>query len=209
MCGGFSLFKRDLAAQTYAEGMPEPWAGDLKKGEGSVLHREKAKKIALMGLLFALMSALSFLEGMLTPWLGLPPGVKLGLANVVVMYALLCLGRGSALGLTVLKSMFVLLTRGITAGALSLGGGMLAFLSMALLYGPKRKASLFVLSTAGAVLHNLGQLLVLKLMMRSVYVLYYLPILLISGLVMGSLTVCCLRAMVPALKRLGYWDPSK
>ena len=49
-----------------------------------------------MGLLFALSVVLSFLEGTLTPLLGLPPGVKLGLANVVVMYALFFLGRGSA-----------------------------------------------------------------------------------------------------------------
>lgn len=161
-----------------------------------------------MGLLFALMSALSFLESMLTPWLGLPPGVKIGLANIVVMYALLCLGKGSALTLTALKSLFVLLTRGVTAGALSLGGGMLAFLVMTLLHGPKHKASLFILSASSAIAHNLGQLLVLKLLMRSVYTLYYMPILLVSGLVMGSLTVCCLKAMVPALKKLGYWDPA-
>lgn len=157
--------------------------------------------------MFALMSALSFLEGLLTPWLGLPPGVKIGLANIVVMYALLCLGKGSALTLTVLKSMFVFFTRGATAGALSLGGGILAFLAMALLYGPKRKVSLFILSAMSAIAHNLGQLLILRLLMRSVYALYYLPILLVSGLVMGSLTVCCLRAMLPALERLGYWHP--
>ena len=170
------------------------------------MHKGKTQKIALMGLLFALMSALSFLESMLTPWLGLPPGVKIGLANIVVMYALLCLGKGSALTLTVLKSLFVLLTRGATAGALSLGGGMLAFLVMALLYGQKRKVSLFILSASSAILHNLGQLLVLKVLMQSVYTLYYMPILLVSGLVMGFLTVSCLTAMIPALKKLGYWD---
>lgn len=172
------------------------------------MRKGKPKKIALMGLLFALMSALSFLESMLTPWLGLPPGVKIGLANIVVMYALLCLGKGSAFTLTVLKSLFVFLTRGATAGALSLGGGMLAFLAMALLYGPSRKASLFILSASSAILHNLGQLLILKLLMRSVYALYYMPVLLVSGLVMGSLTVGCLKAMIPALKKLGYWDSS-
>ena len=62
----------------------------------SVLRNEKTRRVALMGLLFALSVVLSFLEGTLTPLLGLPPGVKLGLANVVVMYALFFLGRGSA-----------------------------------------------------------------------------------------------------------------
>ena len=86
-----------------------------------VLRNEKTRRVALMGLLFALSVVLSFLEGTLTPLLGLPPGVKLGLANVVVMYALFFLGRGSAFTLVLLKSFFVLLTRGAMAGALSLG----------------------------------------------------------------------------------------
>ena len=178
-----------------------------QKGEGNALQKGKTKAIAVQGVLFALMSALSFAEGFLTPWLGLPPGVKIGLANTVVMYALLCLGKGSAFTLTVLKSMFVFLTRGAMAGALSLGGGLLAVLAMSLLYGPKRKVSLFMLSAVSAILHNLGQLMVLGFLMRSVYTLYYLPILLVSGLIMGSLTACCLKAAAPALKRLGYWDP--
>lgn len=76
----------------------------------SVLRNEKTRRVALMGLLFALSVVLSFLEGTLTPLLGLPPGVKLGLANVVVMYALFFLGRGSAFTLVLLKSFFVLLT---------------------------------------------------------------------------------------------------
>lgn len=69
-----------------------------------VLRNEKTRRVALMGLLFALSVVLSFLEGTLTPLLGLPPGVKLGLANVVVMYALFFLGRGSAFTLVLLKS---------------------------------------------------------------------------------------------------------
>ena len=69
----------------------------------SVLRNEKTRRVALMGLLFALSVVLSFLEGTLTPLLGLPPGVKLGLANVVVMYALFFLGRGSAFTLVLLK----------------------------------------------------------------------------------------------------------
>ena len=60
-----------------------------------VLRNEKTRRVALMGLLFALSVVLSFLEGTLTPLLGLPPGVKLGLANVVVMYALFFLGTGT------------------------------------------------------------------------------------------------------------------
>ena len=125
-----------------------------------------------MGLLFALSVVLSFLEGTLTPLLGLPPGVKLGLANVVVMYALFFLGRGSAFTLVLLKSFFVLLTRGAMAGALSLGGGLLSLGVMAVLCLFRSRPSVFILSVCGAITHNFGQLLVINLLMtQSVYTL--------------------------------------
>ena len=134
----------------------------------SVLRNEKTRRVALMGLLFALSVVLSFLEGTLTPLLGLPPGVKLGLANVVVMYALFFLGRGSAFTLVLLKSFFVLLTRGAMAGALSLGGGLLSLGVMAVLCLFRSRPSVFILSVCGAITHNFGQLLVINLLMTGV-----------------------------------------
>ncbi|MFR3602616.1 MAG: Gx transporter family protein [Faecalibacterium sp.] len=86
---------------------------------------EKTRRIALSGLLFALAMALSFIEGTLTiP--GLLPGMKLGLANIVVMYALFFMGPRQALVLDVLKALFVFLVSGFTAGFLSLCGGLLS-----------------------------------------------------------------------------------
>ena len=167
----------------------------------SVLRNEKTRRVALMGLLFALSVVLSFLEGTLTPLLGLPPGVKLGLANVVVMYALFFLGRGSAFTLVLLKSFFVLLTRGAMAGALSLGGGLLSLVLCLFRSSP----SVFILSVCGAITHNFGQLLVINLLMtQSVYTLYYAPVLLLSGLGMGALTSVGLKALLPALEKLGF-----
>ena len=78
---------------------------------------EKTRHIALSGLLFALAMALSFIEGSLViP--GLLPGMKLGLANIVVMYALFFMGVKQALVLDVLKALFVFLVSGFTAGFL-------------------------------------------------------------------------------------------
>ena len=171
----------------------------------SVLRNEKTRRVALMGLLFALSVVLSFLEGTLTPLLGLPPGVKLGLANVVVMYALFFLGRGSAFTLVLLKSFFVLHTRGAMAGALSLGGGLLSLGVMAVLCLFRSRPSVFILSVCGAITHNFGQLLVINLLMtQSVYTLYYAPVLLLSGLGMGALTSVGLKALLPALEKLGF-----
>ena len=94
---------------------------------------EKTRRIALSGLLFALAMALSFIEGTLTiP--GLLPGMKLGLANIVVMYALFFMGPKQALVLDVLKALFVFLVSGFTAGFLSLCGGLLSLLVMWVLY---------------------------------------------------------------------------
>ena len=94
---------------------------------------EKTRHIALSGLLFALAMALSFIEGSLViP--GLLPGMKLGLANIVVMYALFFMGVKQALVLDVLKALFVFLVSGFTAGFLSLCGGLLSLLVMAVLY---------------------------------------------------------------------------
>ena len=111
---------------------------------------EKTRRIALSGLLFALAMALSFIEGTLTiP--GLLPGMKLGLANIVVMYALFFMGPRQALVLDVLKALFVFLVSGFTAGLLSLCGGLLSLLVMWVLYYllPVRP-TWFILSVCGA-----------------------------------------------------------
>jgi len=87
----------------------------------------KTHSIALSGLLFALAMALSFIEGTLViP--GLLPGMKLGLANIVVMYALFFMGPKQALVLDVLKAFFVFLVSGWTAGFLALTAGDVAAL---------------------------------------------------------------------------------
>ena len=131
---------------------------------------EKTRHIALSGLLFALAMALSFIEGSLViP--GLLPGMKLGLANIVVMYALFFMGIKQALVLDVLKALFVFLVSGFTAGFLSLCGGLLSLLVV---------------------------------IISSSLSLYYAPVMLVLGLVMGALTSITLKALLPALGRLGF-----
>ena len=169
-------------------------------------HRnyQKTRHIALSGLLFALAMALSFIEGTLViP--GLLPGMKLGLANIVVMYALFFMGARQALVLDVLKALFVFLVSGFTAGFLSLCGGLLSLAVMWVLYYllPVRP-TWFILSVCGALAHNIGQLLGASAILSTAVSLYYAPIMLVLGLVMGMLTSVTLRAMLPALGRLGY-----
>jgi heptaprenyl diphosphate synthase len=160
------------------------------------------RQLALCGLLFSLALVLGLLEGWLAPLLGLPPGVKPGLSNIVVLYALLFLGRRPAAVLAVLKAVFALLARGAAAGLLSLSGGLLSLVVMAVLLLPKRRPGALLLSVAGALGHNAGQMLVVRLWLGP-FSLYYAPILIISGAAMGSLTAVLLRALLPALRKAG------
>ena len=160
-------------------------------------HRnyQKTRHIALFGLLFALAMALSFIEGTLViP--GLLPGMKLGLANIVVMYALFFMGPRQALVLDVLKALFVFLVSGFTAGFLSLCGGLYYLLPV--------RPTWFILSVCGALAHNVGQLLGAGVIISSSLSLYYAPVMLVLGLVMGALTSVTLRALLPALGKMGF-----
>ena len=170
---------------------------------------EKTRRIALSGLLFALAMALSFIEGTLTiP--GLLPGMKLGLANIVVMYALFFMGARQALYLDLLKALFVFLVSGWTAGFLSLCGGLLSLLVMWVLYYKLPfRPTWFILSVCGALSHNIGQLLGAGVIISSSLSFYYAPVMLVLGLVMGALTSITLKALLPALGKMGFSTQEK
>ena len=103
--------------------------------------KKASGRVAFTGLLAALALSFSFLEGLIPPIPVLPPGAKLGLSNIVVLYAAGSLGLPAALFLACLKGGFALLTRGVTAGLLSISGGVLSALVMWLLL-QKTRASL-------------------------------------------------------------------
>ena len=148
---------------------------------------EKTRHIALSGLLFALAMALSFIEGTLTiP--GLLPGMKLGLANIVVMYALFFMGPKQALVLDVLKALFVM---------------------WVLYYLLPVRPTWFILSVCGALAHNIGQLLGAGVIISSSLSFYYAPVMLVLGLVMGALTSITLKALLPALGKMGFSTQEK
>ena len=158
-----------------------------------------ARRVALLGVLFALAAVLSLFEGALAGAMGLPPGVKPGLANTVVMFALLFLGLPPAACLAVLKALLALLTRGAVAGALSLCGGVFSVGVMWLLrrFG---KPTPFILSASGALVAALWGTRGARALV------WYAPVLAVSGLVMGALTALALRALVPAMKKAGFSD---
>lgn len=173
--------------------------------KAAVSSRGAARRAASMGLLLALAIVLNLAEGMLPALPMMPPGVRLGLSNIVTLYCVMMLGSKEALTIGLLKSGFVLLTRGAAAGFISLCGGMLAILVTMAVFRCSRM-SILLKSVCGAAAHNLGQLLAASLYLKSGMVFYYSPVLLVSAIAMGAATAALTGAMMPALSRLaqGY-----
>lgn len=167
------------------------------------MRNGKPQEIARTGLLFALAIALSWLESCVAPMLGLMPALKLGLANIVVMYALLFLPVRTAWMLVILKALFALLTRGVTAGFLSACGGALSLLVLLALLCAPFPVSGYIFCVSGALAHNLGQLLGASWILSSSLALAYAPVLLVAGVVVGTLSCLLTRALLTALPRRG------
>ncbi len=167
--------------------------------------KNRAGKMALLGLLSALALCLSFLETLLPPIPLLPPGAKLGISNIVSMYAAGSLGLASALFLAVLKGAFAFFTRGVTAGMMSLSGGLLSSFLMWLLW-KRTGASFLMTGICGALSHNFAQFLCALLISAS-GVWFYLPSLLFFGVASGTLTGLLLRLTLPPLQRLSLFFP--
>ncbi len=148
--------------------------------------KSKARQVALCGLLVALAFILSYVEALVPINLGIP-GVKLGLANLVVLIALYTLDLRWAFTISVVR----IVLAGLTFGGLfsmlySLAGGLLSFVVMALL-SRKNLLGTVGVSICGGVAHNIGQLLMAMLVLETGSVWYYFPVLLISGSVAGVL----------------------
>ena len=158
----------------------------------------KARNIAFLGIMLSVIVVLSWLEFILSSVLLLPPHVKLGLANIVTMYCVLFVGKKSAFTLSIMKSLFVLLTRGPVAGLLSFCGGILSIVVIILLLSVfKDKISYVAISVAGALAHNLGQLGAAVPIIGGFIFISYLPIMIIFGIVAGVITGILLKVTLP------------
>jgi len=163
----------------------------------------KTKKIALGGLMIALLITLSIVESFFPPMPFLPPGIKLGLSNVIIMYSIFFINKRYAFYLAFFKSLFVFLTRGLIACSLSFGGGILSITIIVLfVYILNNNISYITLSILGAVFHNIGQVTVLGIITNNIYIFWYCPALIISGIIMGSVTGILLKAVMPVFNNI-------
>ncbi len=161
------------------------------------------RKITHLAMLLALTVVLSIFESTLPSFVPIQ-GVKLGLANIAVMYGLIFYGKKEAVMLNIAKAALAGVTRGATSALLSFCGGMLSIAVIILLIIIfKDKISYIILSIFGAIFHNIGQLTGVYFIMDSYSILYYLPVLIVSGVVMGSLTGILLKTLMPVISAGG------
>ena len=141
-----------------------------------------AKKTAFYGMFLALALVAGYIEQLIPVNLGVP-GVKLGLANIVTMLLLYIAGVPAACLISALR----ILLSGFLFGSgfamvYSAAGAAMSMLVMALLKKTKKFSSV-----AGGIFHNVGQIIVAMLVLETKALAYYLPILILSGLVAGIL----------------------
>lgn len=158
-------------------------------------------KAAYMGLLLAFALILSYVEVLLPLQVGIP-GVKLGLANLAVMLCMYLFTVKEAMLLSVVKAVL----SGLLFGNLymifySLAGAILSCLVMAVMVHTRR-FHVPVVSAMGGVMHNVGQLIVAYITVQTYGILYYVPILLISGLITGLLIGVIVSLILPYIKKV-------
>ena len=145
----------------------------------------ETRKIARMGLLTALALILSYVESLIPAFLAVP-GVKMGLANIVVVFALYILGPGEAAIVSIIRVLLSSLLFGsILSLSYSAAGAIISLLSMIIMMKTKIFGVTSV-SVTGGVFHNLGQILVACLVLETDVLLYYLPVLILSGTITGA-----------------------
>ena len=159
------------------------------------------KRITRAALLTALALIIFVLEAQIPPPVPLP-GVKLGLANIITVYAMFRLGPKDTLAI-LLSRIFL---GSVFAGAVStlifsLSGGLLCYLVMLALRRLLTVNQIWVCGVLGGMVHNLGQLLAAMLYYQTTSVAVYLPVLLLSGLITGAFTGAAAQAVVKRMDR--------
>ena len=162
----------------------------------------KTKKLALMAVLTAIALTIFMLEAQLPAPVPIP-GVKLGLANIVTLTAMLILGRREAGAILAARIIMGAVFAGNPSAMLySAAGGVLAYAALCLLVGVVPEKRLWAVSAVSAVAHNMGQLLACVLVVKTPGVFIYAPALIVSGVITGVFTGFGAMYLVRALRKL-------
>ncbi len=167
------------------------------------MKKNIAYKTALSAILCALALSMGFLESLIPPIPFLPPGAKPGFSNIITMFAAGSLGLSQALIIALVKGCFAFVTRGFTAGIMSLSGGIFSAIAMFVLLKYADKIfGLIGISVLSALFHNIGQLFAAVFITGTASIGYYAPALAVFGIATGAVTGVIFKAVIPALDKL-------
>ena len=179
--------------------MPSP----ADRGERGTMKSRKTDtaRLARMALLTAVALTIFAAEAQIPPLVPVP-GVKLGLANIITVYAMFALGPRETLAILLARILLGSLFAGQMMSLLfSLAGGLLCYAAMLPLRRILTARQIWVCSVIGAVCHNIGQILVAAAVSRSLSVAVYLPVLMLSGIISGTFTGLCAQLAVNRMGR--------
>jgi heptaprenyl diphosphate synthase len=139
-------------------------------------------RVAFLGLFTAFAMILSFVESQIPTFVAIP-GIKLGLPNIAIIIILYKFGYKEAITVSLLRVLLTSLLFGTVLSMLySIAGAVLSFIAMILF---KKFLSIVTVSVIGGVCHNIGQIVVACLVTETAQLMYYLPVLIISGVIAG------------------------
>ena len=159
------------------------------------------KKITRLSMLLALSIVLSLVESVIPLFSGIIPGLKLGLANTVVLTVLYLYSFKDAIYLSLLRVILIgILRTGIFSipFLFSLGGAFLSIIVMSIF--KKTKLSIVGVSVLGSISHSIGQIIVAFLILNNNNMFYYLPFLLIFSIPTGVITGLISKELIKYLK---------
>lgn len=161
-----------------------------------------AKRIATDAVLTTIALAIFIVE-LQIPTLVPIPGIKLGLANIITVFAIFRLKKTDAAMILFLRILLGAMFSGnMLAIMYSLAGGLLCYLSMLFISKILTERQIFVASIIGAIAHNIGQILIAFLITQSVGIFYYLPVLIISAIITGLFTGLCAQYVCGRIKNI-------
>lgn len=160
----------------------------------------KAKKLTLLSLFCAVAMIMSYLESLVP--LPLPFGIKVGLPNIIIIFILYRIGEKEAVAVSIVRVLLVSLLFGNALSlAYSITGAALSIVIMILLKKIKLFSSIAV-SVVGGIAHNAGQIIVACIVMDTIEISYYLPVLAISGTVAGVLVGIAGNLLINKIKNV-------
>lgn len=159
------------------------------------------RKLTYMAVLTAVALTIFVLEAQLPP-LAPIPGIKLGLANIITVYAVFALGPGPAAMILLARVLLGSLFSGGMTIFYSLSGGLCCYVVSVLVSRVLTGKQMWVCSVLGAVAHNIGQIGAAVFITRTPAIAVYLPILMVSGILTGLFTGLCAQFLLARLKKL-------